>query len=201
MKIQLFAIILVFTIVGCSTSPNDTNESDLEISLFHENKFEKEAKAILLSLEKQYDLSPFIMPNKIIIRSRSIPHSHPVLTLNTRLIKNEDGFLSTFLHEQMHWFLTDRKNKEDIFNFIAEMKKKYPKIPVGKKEGGAKDAHSSYLHLAVCYLELESTKSLIGEERARSYFGKSRTYRWIKKEVLSEHDWLTAQMKKHNLLF
>ena len=32
-----------------------------------------------------------------------IPHSHPVLTLNTQLY-NPDEILCLYLHEQMHWY-------------------------------------------------------------------------------------------------
>jgi hypothetical protein len=45
----------------------------------------------------------------MVIKERAIPHSHPVLTLNTRNLDSDDQLLSAFLHEQLHWYLDAHK--------------------------------------------------------------------------------------------
>lgn len=36
----------------------------------------------------------------------AIPYSHPVLTLHTRHLKDDLALLSTFVHEEYHWYET-----------------------------------------------------------------------------------------------
>ena len=38
------------------------------------------------------------------IETGVIPHSHPVLTLNTQYIDRDTLQIATFVHEQLHWF-------------------------------------------------------------------------------------------------
>ncbi|NJM35541.1 MAG: bifunctional phosphoribosylaminoimidazolecarboxamide formyltransferase/IMP cyclohydrolase [Rhodomicrobium sp.] len=47
------------------------------------------------------------------IQSRVIPHSHPVLTLNTQYVEDDTAQTATFLHEQFHWFLGERRSAVD----------------------------------------------------------------------------------------
>ena len=41
----------------------------------------------------------------MLIDEHAIPHSDPVLTLHTRYLHDDDGLVSAFLHEQMHWYV------------------------------------------------------------------------------------------------
>lgn len=80
------------------------------------------------------------------IEAGSIPHSHPVLTLNTRHLNNDALLVATFIHEQMHWWLDrhatgTRRAKDDL-------RRLYPSLPVGYPRG-ANDEDSSYEHLLV----------------------------------------------------
>ena len=86
------------------------------------------------------------------MESGVIPHSHPVLTLSTRN-KSDDDLLSTFLHEQIHWYGVEKD--EQVEGAIKDFKEMYPKVPVGNRQG-ARDEFSTYLHLFICYLEYKS---------------------------------------------
>ena len=59
-----------------------------------------------------------------------IPHSHPVLTLSTRHLKDDDLLLSTFLHENLHHFLTQNPEKAEAAT-KKELRAVFPKVPVG----------------------------------------------------------------------
>ena len=151
-------------------------------------------------LIKQYDISKWIFTKKILIdREVQPPHSPPVLTLNTRYIKDDELLLSTFLHEQIHWFLVERDVQTK--NAITELKSIFPKVPVGFPEG-ARDEQSSYLHLLVCYLEYQANKEAFGELKARQIieFWATHHYTWIYKQVLSDERKIGNVIRKYKLM-
>jgi hypothetical protein len=97
-----------------------------------------------------------------VIDERAIPHSHPVLTLHTRHLQDDELFLSTFVHEQFHWFLV--QNEKDRDDAIKELRALFPTVPSRGPEG-AQDENSTYLHLLDCYLEYRAVQQLLGELR------------------------------------
>ncbi len=54
-----------------------------------------------------YDLSKYTFTRKVIIEERAMNHAFPELTLNVRFADSEDELLSSFVHEQLHWYLRD----------------------------------------------------------------------------------------------
>jgi hypothetical protein len=162
------------------------NESIFNIKLGTNNPREQKAKALIESFEKKFDLRPYAFTKDILIQSRVIPHSHPLLTLNTRQIDNPDRYLSLLLHEQIHWFFSGDRDKKTE-QFIERIKKKYPKVP-NKENGGANDDESTYLHFGVCYYELEALTRYIGKQKAEEIFKTNDIYTWINKEVLENKE-------------
>ncbi len=153
----------------------------LEITLKNNSQSEMATKEELQRLLKQYDTSKWTFTRKVVIEDNVIPHSHPVLTVSTREV-GED-LLSAYVHEQIHWFLSD--NRDHTFKTIEEFKGIYQKVPVGGPDG-ARNEFSTYLHLIVNYLEYEAMKELIGEAKARELLAAKRYYRWIYKTVLDD---------------
>lgn len=124
------------------------------------------------------------------------PHSHPVLTLNTRQVDNDDGCLGTFLHEQFHWYAASKREK--VMRAINALRGIYPTVPVGAPEG-ARDEDSSYLHLIICTLELDALCQLIGDERGRQQISDRRYYKWIYRQTLSDTGLIRKIMERHEL--
>jgi hypothetical protein len=83
----------------------------LNIKLAHDDKTEQKGKELIESFLAKYDLDRDIFTNDIIIEKMSIPHSHPVLTLNTRTIDDPNLYLATFVHEQIHWFFFSKRKE------------------------------------------------------------------------------------------
>ena len=175
-------------------------QSPLEITLKNGTELEKESRAQLLRLMEQYDLSPWLFTRKIEIESRVVPHSHPVLTLNTRSLDDDQDLLSTFLHEQIHRSLSDWEERHLATEAaIEELKKMFPVVPHGRPYG-AKDVHSTYLHLIVCYLEREALASYLGERQARRVLAEQTHYVWIYATVLSDVTEKVGEVvRKHGL--
>jgi len=171
---------------------------DVTIQPAHSSAQEQQAKAQLERLLRQYDLSKYIFTDTVIIEDRAIPHSHPVLTLNTRHLNDDDAALSTFLHEQIHWFLEARPQQTEAAE--KELKNWYPNPPVGPPDG-AQNLESDYLHLIVCELEREADLKLLGAERTQAVisFWAGDHYKWVYKTVIADHERIQALIQRHNL--
>jgi hypothetical protein len=187
-----FVFLTLFTTAVFAKSP------EIEIQLHSGNESEQKGKVLIQGFLKKYDLEKYIFTKKIIIQSMVIPHSHPVLTLNTRLIDQPDRYLSTFIHEQIHWFF-DGANSKKTDKFIEDIKKKFPKIP-DNKESGAKDEASTYLHLGVCYNEYVALSHYIGEETAKKIFETGDVYPWVNKQVLEKGKVISETLQANGLL-
>jgi hypothetical protein len=158
-------------------------QTAIEISLKKNSKAEQQTKEQLQRLLKTYDLTKWIFTKSIEIDEEAIPHSHPVLTLSARHVKDDELLLSTFVHEQAHWFLT--QNDKNAEAAKKELRILFPNVPVAFPEG-ANDENSSYLHLIVIYLEYRAGRELLGELKARQVmeFWATDHYTWIYKTVL-----------------
>ncbi len=72
-------------------------------------------------------------------------------------------------------------------------------VPQGRPYG-ARSASSTYLHLIVCYLELEALKSFLGERPARRVLATQTHYVWIYATVLSNVGETVGEIvRKHHL--
>jgi len=158
-------------------------QANLEIALKRGSKGELQTRDQLQRLIKTYDLAKWTFTRSILIDEEAIPHSHPVLTLSARHVKDDELLLSTFVHEQAHWFLT--QNQKATEDAKKELRAIFPKVPIKPPEG-ASDEESTYLHLIVIYLEYRADRELMGELRARQImeFWATDHYTWIYKSVL-----------------
>jgi hypothetical protein len=172
---------------------------EVEISLAHGAAAEAKTRDQLERLLKTYDLSDWLWTRKIVIEDGSIPHSHPVLTLNTRHLNDDLLLLSTLVHEEYHWYET--AHSDDTAAAITEFKAKFPGLPAGGLDG-ARDEESSYLHILVCYAEWQKMKALVGPERARQImeFWAGDHYRAIYKLVIANEATVGDVVKIHKLL-
>ena len=176
----------------------------LSVELAHNSPNEQRAKDQLERLLKEYDLSRWIFTKKIRIEQFVQPHSHPVLTLNTRSVTNDRRVLANFVHEQIHWFLTGKSGNTK--KAIAGVKRLYPDAPDTPAKGGAANRESTYLHLIVCQLEFESIRTLLGAEQAAAVIRETITdgqsglgYYWIYQKVLDDQEQLSGLIRQHEL--
>jgi hypothetical protein len=73
----------------------------LDIVLANDTPRERAARDQLRRLIAAHDLRGWVFTNQIRIEQGAIPQSHPVLTLNTRHLDDDDRALAAFLHEQL----------------------------------------------------------------------------------------------------
>jgi hypothetical protein len=156
----------------------------LNIVLANNNRREQRVKEILCKLLNEYNLAKYLITKKVIIQSMAIPHSHPILTLNTRTL-NKNTILSVFLHEQMHWYLENKQ--ENLQKIIIRLKMEYPKPPVELSES-AKTKKSTYLHLIVNFLEYKALIEILGASKARKIILAKKYYTWIYKTAIEDYN-------------
>lgn len=189
------AILLLSVLCWSQNKP-----ASIEISLKHVNDADEvSTKNQLQRLMKQYDVSKWLFTKSIEINREAIPHSHPVLTLSTRHLKDDELLLSTFVHEQIHWFIENNRGQTE--KAVTELKTIFPKVPVGFPEG-AQNEESSYYHFLVCYLEYQADKELFGELKARQImeFWTTDHYTSIYKQMLSEEQKIGRIVRKYKLM-
>lgn len=189
----------LFLFMSCASEPAQRVYEDvIEITEVNPNRLTALTKQNLFHLAKVYDLKPFLFTKKIQIQSYVVPHSHPVLTLNTRNAERPHQLLSTWLHEEFHWWTTQKKTETD--QAIRDLKKIWPAIPVG----GAPNVPSTYLHLVICYLELRALENYLGKKDSRAVINQhiqvDKLYPWIYTQVLKKREIIARIVKKNKLL-
>ena len=127
-------------------------------------------------------------------------YSYPILTLGTRFTDTEDHLLATYLHEQMHWYLwlLGGPDHDPVAPFFDELVRRYPRAPVWLPEG-ARSYEQTYVHLVVCWLEIEAAAEIIGRTRANRMADTTWGYRWIYHTVVEDRDALAALLTDHGI--
>ena len=192
--------VLLLLVLSLCLSLVGQAQEELKISVVNKSSAEQQTKDQLQRLLKTYDVSKWIFTKSINIDEKtSIPHSHPVLTLNTRHLKDDELLLSTFVHEQIHWFVI--QDQKRLASAINDFKVMFPKVPAGPPDG-ARNESSTYLHIAVVYLEYRAARELLGELRARLVmdFWAHDHYRWIYRTVLERPRDIGQIMFKHKMV-
>lgn len=155
----------------------------LKIGTAHGSSKELAAKAQLERIIKSSSIAKWMFTDTVTIDETAIPHSHPTLTLNTRYLEDDAAQLATLLHEQFHWMLTTYPKQLKVA--MQRFESIYPDMPESLPEG-SRGKHSGYLHLVVCYLELEAMKSIFGNTKARYVLQSWKHYTWIYSKVLND---------------
>ena len=160
---------------------------------------EHEVIARVSDLLASYDLESFIYTTDIVVQQGAIPHSHPVLTLNTA-DSTEKDLLATFLHEQMHWYSLAMGDKMDPIG--EAVLARYPQVPTEFPEGGGSE-QSTYLHLGICFLEYQSLSRILGEGVAREHLETmtQRHYTWVYRTILEDLEFFEATFAQHGVGF
>lgn len=194
-KVILFSVVAITAQVPASAMAQ-LPEPQVTISLAAGSPEEQQARYQLRRILATWDLSAWLFTRAARIEGRAIPHSHPVLTVNSRYLANDTAQIATFIHEQLHWFFVEQRPEAE--KAIAERQRIFPNAPDAPPEG-ARGRHSTYLHLAVCLLEYDALASLFDHGAARRTLEGWRHYRWVYRQVLDRPDVIRAVLTRHGL--
>jgi hypothetical protein len=179
---------------GAAAAPNDV----LDISLEHGSEDEAATAAQLRRLASTYDLRPWCYTRKIVIDRDATPHSHPVLMLHTRHRHDDLLLLSTFIHEESHWYVDAHRDAASAA--LDAIRPMLPSLPVGFPDG-ADNERSSYEHLIIIALEERGLQRLAGELAARQAmdFWAGDHYRVLYRTVPEHRREIRTAMKAKGL--
>jgi hypothetical protein len=169
----------------------------VSILLANDSERERATRNQLVALLERYDLGRWQFTDQIRIEQGVVPHSHPVLTLNTYLLGDDARLLAVYLHEQLHWYC--EQHEAATTRAIDELRDSYPYVPVGLPEG-AKSEFSSYLHLIIGYLEYAALIELLSPDEARRVVVDWTHYTWIYATVLRDFNAIGDIVRRCSLL-
>ena len=104
---QGLQVLLGIVVLALTTAGQANPTEPLRIRLHSGTPLEERGRDQLHRLLHTYDMQKWLFTHDVLVQSGVIPHSHPVLTLNTRYLDDDTAQLATFVHEQLHWLLTD----------------------------------------------------------------------------------------------
>jgi hypothetical protein len=173
----------------------------IDLDLDHARREGERVRDMLRALRRRHDLSRFEYTRIVRVVPGGDTFSHPMLTLGNRFAVDEDTLLSTYLHEQMHWYLwhLGTPERDPVAPFFDELVRRYPEAPTELPDG-ARNYEATYLHLVVNWLEVAASAEFIGRRRAVAVAEVQRTYRWIYRTVLRDWDPLQELYERHGLL-
>lgn len=199
-----FSLCLGATLVfgACSPTGSPYSVTDrtlgLDIRTAHGSDAEVETSRQLLALLRRHDVTPWLFTRSLVIAEDAVPHSRSVLTLSARYLRDDGLLLSSFIHEQLHWFLATKERS--VSSAVMELEGLFPEVPVGYPEG-ADSRHSTYLYLLVGWLEWEALTRLVGAEEADRVitFWTRDHYRWVYRTVQSHRAPIAGIVIKYDL--
>lgn len=174
----------------------------IDVDLEEAARVAERVRGWLVSLRDRHPgLQRFEYTRLVRIVPASATYSHPILTLGTRFAESEDHLLATYLHEQMHWYLwrLGGPDHDPVAPFFDELVRRYPKAPTRLPEG-ARNYEQTYVHLVVCWLELNAASEFIGWDRAKALAETNYGYRWIYRTVVRDWEPLGQLLEKHGIL-
>lgn len=162
-----------------------SSSAPIAITLAKGTVAEQQTREQLLDLLPRYPLDKWRYTEQVRIEEGVIPHSHPILTLNTQYLRDTDHLLTDYIHEQLHWFTLLEGKSQATGRAIEAFRQMYSDLPVKRPEGCGSE-FSNYLHVLVCYLEYLGLGELLGADRAREVVGQKRYYTRVYQLALNE---------------
>lgn len=176
-------------------------EIEIEVDLSEVKRKALKAKTYLKELREKFNLSKVEYTHHIRIAPLEIPHSHPILTLNTQSIDTgkigKRSLLAQYIHEQIHWGL-DLFKEEEIRDAIAFFEDFYPDLHSSFPET-AQDRYSTYLHIIVNWFELDFLRQFLGTNEADEIILNSYAYAKIYTLVHKEFEFIKEQLESFGI--
>lgn len=167
-----------------------------ELRLRNGRPEEESAAAALLDALAPFDVRRWIYTDLVVIDGDLRGGmSHPLRLGPHLLLLRPHSALTTFLHEQLHWFVGHHANLAAV---IDEARKRWPDPP--PPPAGCADAYSTWTHLSVCALEYQSLCELVGTHAAETELRLHNAYSWVYSEILDAPSWFEEYLCRHDLI-
>ncbi len=192
-------VTLAMLCAGCSTAAGPGSTASLQVETANAAPDEVAVAAQLDRLASEYDLSRWVRSPRVVIEKQVIPHSDPVVTLNTLYEGDDDGLLAAFLHEQGHRFFSE--HRPAAIAAATQLSARYPDAPGRPEDGGARSQGSTWMHLLICLYESDALHDVLGAERAEAVLARRPVYRWVYARVAEDEAEIRAVLAEHGLAY
>lgn len=137
-----------------------------------------------------------ILTQDILIKDGATPHSHPLLTLNSRE-RPAELWLEVFSHEQMHWFFDMDPDKRDAFVQFA--RREYEDLGDCNTQ---LNPISFWEHVCVIWNTVSIVRSQLEEQHVQWVFGgPHRGYPLTHKLVFDQYDKIGSELGGFGLAY
>ena len=99
-RMQHFNLWVTVSVVLSFGSASAQERPELNIETQNGTPEEEQAVVQLLRLVTEYDVEGWLFTRDVLVDAEAIPHSHPVLTVNTRYLDDDLHQLTTLVHDQ-----------------------------------------------------------------------------------------------------
>lgn len=145
------------------------------------------------TLCQQYEIPEFT--TTVLVEKGAIPHSHPILTLNTR---NKDSklILKTLIHEQFHWYAQEHPNYERAISYLK----------AGYKDDGEHNKsgiypNSYWEHIIVCFNTRNYLNNLLPKEDVLWLYDQWQAYPTLERLILDNFATYQSELDKFGLVY
>jgi len=147
----------------------------MNISTFNNREDELKTVELLREIISNYSVPEFT--EEILVRDGAIPHSHPILTLNTRQ-SDKLGLLQTLVHEQFHWYVQTRPKYKEC---VAHLKDIYQDDGEHNKSGNYPNSY--WEHIIVCFNTRFYLQKIISDTELKEIYSQWQPYPTLEKYV------------------
>lgn len=148
-------------------------------------------KKIIDGLLNKYGNELPLYTNLIVVEYNTRSHSHPELTISTQFngfpIREWQVVLGLLIHENLHWWIRDTRNKESI-------KKLFLATPI--KEPDLRNV----IHIIINFNVIEIMTRLVGEKDMKIYLSRD-PYDKVNKKILKNYGIVRDVLANNNLIW
>lgn len=165
----------------------------MTISAKNETTEELETVKALEAVCEKYTIPSFT--DEVVVEKEAIPHSHPVLTLNTR-DTDERLLLKKLVHEQFHWYAQEHPNYHAC---IAYLKTKYENDGEHNKSGKHPDSY--WEHIIVCFNTRACLRRILPDEDIAWIYEQWQPYPTLEKLIVERYEEVETDLQKFDIVF
>lgn len=148
---------------------------------------------LLKSLVQRYKVPEF--SSEVIVERGGVPHSHPILTLNTRE-QSDIGVLKVLVHEQFHWYTQKHPGYTECIDYLRT---KYPEDGEHNKSGTYPNSY--WEHIIVCFNTRNYLRKILSEAEVETVYNEWQPYPTLEKKVGESLDFFEKDLKRFDMVY
>ncbi len=165
------------------------------LNVYSKNNDPKELAVVELvkSICKKYNVPVFT--EQVVIEAGVIPHSHPILTINTRL-NDEKLLLQVLVHEQFHWYVQNHPRYDEC---ILYLKSKYEDDGEHNKSGTYPNSY--WEHIIVCFNTRNYLSGILSLEDLNWIYEQWQAYPTLENLIVQRYEMVKSDLERFEMIY